>query len=161
MAKVTKNNARNLPEPAHTTAPYGNITGLHYQFATNASGIMVDSDKATAVEDADVVVLGLLPVGFKLLDAKDAISDAFTASTTFDLGFVYVDGVDDAAVPEDDDYFFAAESSATAGVLRSDTGVAPVTLPKPAYLILTVGGADHASAGQMDIVVFAENLGPR
>ena len=151
MATVLKDNARNLPSPGFGGVPYGNLSALPFKFVTNASGVMADSDQATAVIVADKVILGVLPAGMLLKDAKIAISDAFTAATTFDLGFEYVDGVDVTAVPEDVDYFADAAVSSALAVLRMATTVAPVTLPKDAYLILTVAGAAHASAGQMDI----------
>jgi len=153
MATVTKDMAHRLPEPGFGGAPYGNLTALDYQFKTNASGIMVDSDKTTAVASGDVVILGVLPAGIELKDLTATISDAFTASTTMDLGFKYVDGVDSTAVPQDADYFFDGTSTAAAAVLRKTNATAPLQLPKDAYLTLTVGGAAHASAGQMDISV--------
>jgi hypothetical protein len=82
------------------------------------------------------------------------VSDAFTAATTCKLGFAYVDGVDSTAVPQDDDYFSASVATNAAGrYVANNTAVAPVILPKDAYLIITVAGADHASAGVMDVIV--------
>ncbi len=154
MATVTKKNARNLPDPPFGNVPYGNAAKLHYTFATNSSGVMVDSDAAVAVANADKVVLGVLPAGLLLATALAIISDAFTASTTMDVGFEYVDGEDDADVPQDADYFYDGTSSASQDRIAADNdGVAPVILPKDAFLILTVGGASHASAGQLDIIV--------
>ena len=77
------------------------------------------------------------------------VSDAFTAATTAKIGFAYVDGVDSTSVPQDDDYFFLA-GLATNALVRTrstNTGVAPITLPKDAYVILTNAGAAHASVG--------------
>jgi hypothetical protein len=153
MATVTKKNAqvtRLLGGP-----PYGNLTALLFNFATNASGIWVDSNQATAVIIGDVLRLGILPKGLKLLDYLNRISTAFTASSTGKVGFQYVDGVDSGAVPQDDDYFCAATTLATAAVLRqTNTAVAPVTLPKDAYLIMTIAGANLAAAGNLDITIF-------
>ena len=59
MPTVTKTNARKLPDPPFDGVPYGNAAKLHYSFATDASGVMVDSDSAVAVADGDKVILGV------------------------------------------------------------------------------------------------------
>ena len=151
MTTVTKKNIDNLRQIGGT--PWGNLTGLEFTFETNASGVWVDSDKATAVAIADVCKVGRLPAGFRLLDAKIVISDAFTANSTFDLGFAYADGVDVTAVPQDADYFFAALDEAVGLTFKTNT-TAPVTLPKDAYLILTNNTAAQAAAGAMNILVY-------
>lgn len=151
MANVTKNNVRKLQQYA---GPQGNAWRDKFNFTTNASGVFVDSDQTTAVVQTNVVRIGILPAGLELHDALAIVSDAFTAVTTAKVGFEYVDGVDSTAVPQDDDYFFAALATNAAGRTRAaNTAVAPVTLPKDAYLILTVAGADHASAGVLDLIV--------
>ena len=151
MATVTKKNVRKLQQYA---GPQGNAWKDKFNFTTNASGVFVDSDKATAVVQTDVVRIGVLPAGLELHDALAIVSDAFTALTTAKVGFAYVDGVDSADVPQDDDYFFAALATNAQGRTRANnTAVAPVTLPKDAYLILTVAGADHAAAGVLDVIV--------
>ena len=86
-------------------------------------------------------------------DEPIIISDAFTANSTFDLGFAYTDGVDVAAVPQDADYFFAALDEAVGLTFKTNT-TAPVTLPKDAYLILTNNTAAQAAAGAMNILVY-------
>lgn len=151
MATVTKDNAAKLPEPF--AAPYGNLVAFHYKFATNASGVMVDSDQATAVVDGDIVRLGKLPAGFMPIDAKLIISDAFTTNVDFDIGFLYVDGVDVTAIPQDADYFFDGSDAGTAAVLTKATTTAPVTLPKEAWLTLTCDTEDNAAAGVADIFI--------
>ena len=151
MATVTKTGAKRAQQ---FSAPYGNRTALEFSFATNAAGVMEDSDKATAVAQADKVRIGVIPAGFRIHDGLGIVSDAFTALTTAKVGFEYVDGVDDSDVPQDDDYFAAALTTHTAGRYRAaNTGVKPVTLPKDAYLILTLAGADHAAAGRLDYIV--------
>ena len=151
MATVTKKNIDNLRQIGGV--PYGNLTCLEFTFETNASGVWVDSDKATAVGVADVCRVGLLPAGFRLLDAKIVISDAFTANSTFDLGFAYADGVDVAAVPQDADYFFNDLDEAVGLTFKTNT-TAPVTLPKDAYLTLLNNTAAQAAAGAMNILVY-------
>ena len=102
----------------------------------------------------DVVNLGILPAGLELHDALAIVSDAFTALTTADIGFAYVDGVDDTDVPQDADYFGAAVVTNAIGRNRADNlAVKPVILPKNAYLTVTIAGATHAAAGLMNILV--------
>jgi len=158
MATVTKKRARNLQQ--HGGVPYGNNSVLDYQFKTNASGVFVDSDTTAAVGATDKVRLGIIPAGFRIQDSLAIISDAFTATITADIGFEYVDGVDDTNVPQDADYFNNSLSLATAGRTRQgNTGVAPVTLPKDAWLIVTNEVAAHASAGQLDFLVYGVATG--
>lgn len=151
MATATKKNIKNLP--SFGGVPYGNLSVLSFSFETNASGVWVDSDLATAVQIGDVCRLGIIPAGTKIgFEYGANINDAFVASTTMKLGFAYVDGVDSAAVPQDDDYFCAATTMASAARLKmTNTAVRPVTLPKDAYLILTNGGAAHSAAGIVDV----------
>ena len=105
MATVTKSNVRFQKHLGGT--PYGNACKHNYTFATDASGVLVGGDQATALIATDVVNLGILPAGLELHDALAIVSDAFTALTTADIGFAYVDGVDDTDVPQDADYFGA------------------------------------------------------
>jgi hypothetical protein len=88
-----------------------------------------------------------------LKDALAITSDAFTSSVTHDIGFEYVDGVDSSDVPQDADYFFNDLANTAARTRANNTGVRPVVLPKDAYVIATVAGADHASAGCLDLLI--------
>lgn len=133
--------------------PFGNTRNLPFNFTTDASGIFTDSDLATAVQSGDVVRIGILPKGLSMQDALVIRSDAFTASTTASIGFAYVDGVDVATAAQDAAYFASALATDATGVTRKTGVKAPITLPKDAYLILTIGGAAHASAGVMDVIV--------
>jgi hypothetical protein len=139
--------------------PYGNKSALKFSFETNASGVLVDSDQATAVGIGDIVRLGVLPGGFDLHDALAIIADAFTATITFDIGFAYVDGVDSTAVPQDADYFFASLASTAGRTRANNTAVRPVVLPKDAYLILTNKVAANASVGKLDVIIEGELKG--
>ena len=152
MPTVTKKSLRH--EVSHAGA-FGNRWSQTYTFETNSSGIFVNSDLATAVQSGDVVRFGILPAGIKISDALVIISDAFATSTTYKLGFAYVDGVDSTAVPQDDDYFIVAgtASSSAARTPANNTAVRPLTLPKDAYLILTRAGAADSAAGIMDVIV--------
>jgi hypothetical protein len=157
MATVTKNRAHK--NPPFGGVPYGNNSVLKFVLETSSAGVLVDGDKTTALVQTDVARLGLLPAGMRLDDALAIVSDAFTASVTHKIGFAYADGVDDTDVPQDDDYFFAALANTAARTRAANVAVKPVVLPKDAYLIATVAGADHASAGRLDLLVYGELKG--
>lgn len=158
MATVTK---KRLTQAQQFSSCYGNRFAQSFRFETNASGVFVDSSLATAVQVNDVVRIGILPAGLELHDALAVISDAFAATTTADIGFAYVDGVDSTAVPQDADYFFAAvATSAAARTRANNTAVAPLRLPKDAYLILTRKGAADSALGIMDVIVEGILTGP-
>lgn len=141
--------------------PYGNRTVHKYQLDTNASGAAIGSTSTAALANGDKVRLGKIPVGFELHDSLSIVATAFTAAVVGKLGFEYVDGVDDANVPQDDDYFNAALALNAAGRYRaSNAAVRPVTLPKDAYLILTLGGANNAKAASLDVLVEGVDRGP-
>lgn len=157
MATITK--AHN-PRVNVGATPWGNAHGLQYTLATNAAGGAIGADSAAAIAIADKVRLGVIPAGVSLLDFVATISNAFTASVTCKIGFEYVDGVDVAAVPQDDDYFAAAGTSlATAAVIRKSTTTAPVTLPKDAWLTLVTAGAANAKAARLDVALVVASEG--
>lgn len=137
------------------TYPAGNKTVIRGNFTTNAAGVAANSDLATAVQINDVVRIGFLPSGAELHDAQAIVSDAFTAVTTADIGFLYADGVDSTVVPQDAAYFFAALATSATGRTRSTVAKAPVRLPKDAFLVLTRKGAADASVGIVDVLVDA------
>lgn len=156
MATITKSQHRTMQHGA----PYGNTTVLPFKLETTAAGVAKNSNSLAAIGDGDKVILGTLPAGLSLVDFTGTVSDAFTAATVGKIGFEYVDGVDDAAVPQDDDYFAAALTLHTLGLYRKTTSTAPKRLPKAAYLTLVSSGAAHASAGVLDIAVIGELTGP-
>jgi len=152
MANVTKKNIKNLP--SFGGVPYGNLSVLRFTFETDSSGIWVDSDKATAVADGDVLRLGILPAGFEPIDYLANIYDAFASSTTMAIGFAYVDGTDVTATPQDADYFCAATTMATQARLKmTNVAISNVVLPKDAYLTLTSAGAAQSAVGKLDIYI--------
>ena len=157
MSTVTK---KRLTKAQQFTAPYGNKFAQAFRFETNASGVAVDSDLATAVQVNDVVRLGILPAGLELHDALTIVSDAFAALTTADIGFVYTDGVDSTAVPQNAAYFNAALATSSAVRSRATATGAPVRLPKDAYLVLTRKGAADSAAGIADVIVEGILNGP-
>lgn len=133
--------------------PDGNKHVIRGSFSVGATGVAANSDLATAVQISDVVRLAFLPAGTELHDAQVIVSDAFAASTTADLGFLYADGVDSTAVPQNATYFFAAQATSSTARARTAGVNAPVRLPKDAYLVLTRKGAADSAAGVLDVLV--------
>ena len=150
----------NLPTqyPRHNTA-LGNMIVERYQLPVTAAGLVNGVDIATG----DVIILGILPAGWRLMPqfAKIVVSDAFGTGVTGTVGFAYIDGVDDTAVPQDADYFLLSNTlAATVALSGNNTAVTAVTLPKSAYLTVTLGGTSHdASAAAMDVYICAVNSG--
>lgn len=159
MAKITRKTSAQLQHGG--AAPYGNVTALYYQVATNASGAVLESDSSAAVASGDVIDLGPIPAGMRLDDVLITVSTAMSASVTGKLGFAYADGVDSTAVPQNDAYFGTGYALSAAAVLRKTATTAPVRLPKEARLILTTGGAANAKASQIDVRIAGELTGPR
>lgn len=139
--------------------PWGNSTHLRFHMETNASGVVLNSDLATALQAADVIRLGEIPAGFLIEDALVNLSNAFSASSTFHLGFLYTDGVDDASVPQDAQYICASLAADATSVSRKTGIKAPVQLPKPAWLVLTNNVAAQAVIGIIDVSVQGVDLG--
>lgn len=140
--------------------PFGNTASFVYSVATNADGAVLESDSTAAVASGDVIELGSLPSGFRLDDAQVIITTPMTASVTASLGFKYADGTDVTAVPQDAAYFISGGALSSAARLRA-TGSKLVTLPKPAILTLTTGGAANAKASDIKVIVSGELTGPR
>lgn len=140
--------------------PYGNLTTLRATLQTTTAGAVIDGDSTAALAIGDVVVLEKLPEGFVLEDAQLIVSTGMTASSTGSLGFLYADGVDSAAVPQDAAYFGAGLNAATAARIRTAGTKAPVRLAKEAYLVWTHAGAANAKASRIDVIVHGERLGP-
>ena len=159
MAKITRKTAS---QPQYGGfSPYGNLTALYYQVATNATGAVIESDSTAAVASGDVIDLGPIPAGIRLDDVLITVSTAMSASVTGKLGFAYADGVDSTAVPQNDAYFGTGYALSAAAVLRKTATTAPIRLPKEARLILTTGGAANAKASQIDVRIAGELTGPR
>ena len=159
MAKITRKTAS---QPQYGGfAPYGNLTALYYQVATNATGAVIESDSTAAVASGDVIDLGPIPAGMRLDDVLITVSTAMSAAVTGKLGFVYSDGVDRTDVPQNDAFFGTGYALAAAAVLRKTATTAPIRLPKEARLILTTGGAANAKASQIDVRLVGELTGPR
>ena len=156
MSTVTIKGLKN----SQFTYPAGNKTVIKGNFTTNASGVAANSDLATAVQVNDLVRICFLPSGTELHDAQAIVSDAFAATTTADIGFLYADGVDSTAVPQDSAYFFSALATSATGRTRSTVAKAPVRLPKDAFLVLTRKGAADSAVGIVDVLVDCVLQGP-
>jgi len=157
MATITKNRIRH--SNAVSGAPFGDATFLAYSMELNSSGACKDSNSTSAVQIGDVVRMGVIPGGTQLIDELAIVSDAFATSTTLDIGFEYVDGVDDAKVPQSADYFNDAVSGTKGRKVMSNADSRPVTLPKDAYLTVTFAGAAQSSSAALDVVIFGNIKG--
>ncbi len=135
--------------------PWGNATTLRYTLKTTATGAVEGGSSTAAVASGDVVQIGVIPAGLRLIDSQVIIKTGMTASVTGDLGFRYVDQPDSASVPQDAQYFGAALALTTAARLRNATTKVSVALPKEAFLTLTTGGAANAKASEIEIVILA------
>ena len=134
--------------------PWGNLSALRYTLKTNSTGAVINADSASAIAVNDVVNLGHLPAGFRFVDSQVIVTTGMTSTVTGDLGFAYKDGVDDAATPQDADYFGAGIALATAARVRNTTSNKPIVLPKDANLTLTVKTAANAKASEIEVVIY-------
>lgn len=142
------------------TPPYGNCSALTYHMSTNKTGAVNNSDSAEATKPGDVIDLGELLEGFCLTDAQLFVVTAMSAGVTGSLGFAYEDGEDDTKVPQSSEYFFANKDLATVSRIRAD-GSRMDILPKPARLILTLGGSANAQESEIRVAVTGELTGFR
>lgn len=151
--KVNPANAYQYGNTAH-----GNVSSFKFGFETNTSGIPIDTNATAAVAIDDKIILGSLPAGMVLENATLFIEDATNANVTATLGFEYKDGENDSAVPQSATHFLGATSLATTGRVNA-TGNKLVTLPKPAFLVLTVAGAAINQKTIVKAVVMGELTG--
>lgn len=141
-------------------SPFGNVTSLTFRVATDSNGAALESDSTTPLANGDVIDLGPLPEGMRLDDASLFVTTGMSDTVTGSLGFIYEDGEDSTEVPQDAAYFGSGINLAAEGRYRA-TGSKLVTLPKPARLILTIGGADNAKGSELSVVVTGELTGAR
>lgn len=140
--------------------PYGNLTTLRYELATNATGVPQFGNKGAALAINDVVRFQYpVPAGFVMEDLQGIVSDAFGAGVTADIGFAYADGQDVAAFPQDAAYFASAQSLATAARFRTTSSKALFALPKDAFITVTIKGAAVAETGKLQLVIHGERIG--
>lgn len=140
--------------------PYGNSTSLRYLLETTAAGVPKHSNAGAALAIDDAVKFEYpLPAGFVVEDLQVIVSDAFGADVTADVGFLYADGVDVTAYPQDAAAFGAALVLSATARLRTASAKALFALPKDAHLVVTIKGAAVAEAGKLQVVVHGERMG--
>lgn len=132
--------------------PWGNAHVLRFTLQTDATGKVKNATgSSAAVAAGDKLVLGTLPAGCLLADCQVVVSKAI-AGLAGKLGFVYADGVDDAAQPQDAEYFGAAVSLTAVARVRSESAKAPAVLKKDAYLVLEATAAATGN-GRADVLL--------
>lgn len=157
MAKIHVNGSRNA---WNGNAPYGNVSVLRFTLKGGADGTLAGSMPHVAPKADDVLVLGTLPEGFCLEDAAVVVSVPMSSGVTADLGFVYADGKDDAAVPQDEAFFGSGLALGTAKRLRTES-VKLAVLPKEALLTMKLKGAANAQKCDVTVLVYGEMTGER
>ena len=116
-------------------SPFGNMTVLHFGYSTNATGAVISSDSTTPVASGDKIYVGAVPQGFSLCSVIGTAA----------VGFEYVDGTDDASVPQGADIKTA--------LLKP--------LPKDAYVYITASAAAAMAANTVRAALTGELTGPR
>lgn len=152
MAQVTK---KQTHRNALGSTPWGNVSTLLFVLETNAMGAALDASSNAPLAEGDVVVLGQIPAGFRVVDSAVIVSVGMTDTITGDLGFVYSDGVDSAATPQDAAYFGVNLDLAEAARLRNESSKASVLLPKDADLTLKINVASNEQVSKIEVLVFA------
>lgn len=140
----------------------GNETTLRGTLQTLANGSATNASTSSgtaALAINDKVYLTSLPAGMLLEDMLLIVSDAFTVGVTCDLGFEYIDGTDNATVPNDLTYFGAGIALSAVARIRQTNAKALVTLVEEAYLVMTIKGAAVAEVGRVDVIVRGERMG--
>lgn len=127
--------------------PYGNLTVLPFSFVTLA-GVLTLSDDATAVVHTDKIIMGTIPKGFIVHSVTCGATAALGAATsTIDVGFEYVDGVDVAAYPENIDEWVDAQANTAIFHAIGNACPVPQAFSKDAYLIMTINTAAFETTG--------------
>lgn len=156
MAEITNTHLRAVPVPG--VSPYGNLSAMCYPVITDDKGKWLDGDSAEPAASGDVLRLGIVPAGFRPLDALLCVNKAVTGLSG-KVGFSYCDGEDDPDVPQDDDAWFTAADFGAVGVTKKTGAIAAPRLPKDAFLEVTASGAPSA-AGEAWVVLVGINHGP-
>ena len=116
-------------------SPFGNMTVLHFDYSTNATGAVISSDSTTRVAIGDKIYVGDVPQGFSLCSVIGTAA----------VGFEYVDSKDDATVPQGADIKTA--------LLKP--------LPKDAYVYITASAAAPLAASTVLAALTGELTGLR
>ena len=139
--------------------PFGNLTVLPFTI-TFLEGVLTLSDTATAVVHTDTIVLGTIPKGFEVHQAFIRSTAALGAATsTLDIGFEYVDGVDVTAFPENIDEWADAQANVAIFSVPGNTAPVPQALSKDALLIATVNTAALLTTGSLTGSIIVNLLG--
>ena len=154
MATITKTGVQDKANRLGST-PYGNLVAFRYTLKTNATGAVIDGDSSAAIAIGDVVNVGIIPAGFRIVDSQVVIKTAMTAAVTASLGFLYADGVDVTAAPQDAAYMGAGLVMSTAARLSTATVKSGALVAKDAWLTVTTAGAANAKASEVEYIVYA------
>lgn len=158
MGTITKLGMQH-PSNRIGVSPYGNLSAFRFLIMTNAAGALVDGDSAEPITIDDMLLIGILPAGFRMIDSMVKITSAMSTGVVASLGFEYVDGVDDQGVPQNDSHFGSSMPLDTVGCLRDYETEPSFTLPKDAWVTLTITEGTNAKASELEIIVFAINEG--
>lgn len=104
MSTITKNNIKKQLDNQYGNGPYGNMTTLRFRLTCDSSGIWTDSDDGTTLVDGDICHVGILPIGFRVLDSVVNIVTPGATNCDGILGLYTVS----TGVVIDADYFNAA-----------------------------------------------------
>lgn len=139
--------------------PYGMSDEYILDFELNATGTLLDYEPATIPAPADIIRLMEMPTGAQIIDAQLIVSDACTEAATLAIGHDYIDGTDNAALPEGATTIFAATALDSAARTRMTAVLEVVPLPEDAYIIATLGGVQVASACKAQLVLTVKRKG--
>ena len=154
MATVTLNQKQ--PKNLRSVSPYGNLALLRYVLRTDAAGAALGAANAPQrpLAVGDVVKLGPLPSGARIVDSQVIVVTGMTAAVTASLGFDYLDGDDTTEeVKKDPAYLGAGLVLSAAARLRNTVAKAPVKLEKAGVLTLTLAGAANAKVSEVEILL--------
>ena len=107
-----------------------------------------------AATNGDLFRFLKLPADVRLIDLQ-VVNSASSAGTTMKFGYEHVDG----EAGDDDDYFAAAKSLATASRIRADAANAPKLVDREVYITGVLGGANIATETTITVVAIYEFVG--
>lgn len=142
---------KNDPAQNMGNTGYGNRQGFRFVLSTDSAGRALGATSLQALNIGTQVVVGVLPEGLRITDSQVLVTDAMGAGVTAKLGFVYADGVDSNAVPQDAAYFGTGLALSAVARLRNAVAKASHKLPKPALVVLEIAGANVAESGRVEV----------
>ena len=141
--------------------PHGDLSSFCGQLKTTL-GIMQEAGVVApiAIAIADVVNVGVIPAGTKLLDFVATVSVAFAALTTCSIGYADMRPAEVGALVENPVAFMAAGTVLSAAAVLRKTGVtADIVLTRDCYITVTFAGAAQLATSQLDCTVFGKIVG--